>query len=149
MSSKDKPLQRLSKDEYFYEIAKVVASRSTCARRAVGCVLVDVNGYIIGTGYNGVPAGAPHCTDVVCPGVDYGSGDGLDSCYSIHAEQNALAHCADPQRVHTVYLTVSPCMSCMKLLLASSARRIVAGALYNQLAQWFWQEHGREFNLTV
>lgn len=45
------------------EMAEVTAKRATCARRQVGAVIVDSRGYILSTGYNGLPAGFPHCID--------------------------------------------------------------------------------------
>jgi dCMP deaminase len=54
---------RPTKIEYFLAIAKVVATRSTCLRRSVGCVLVDKRGHILSTGYNGVASGQPHCNE--------------------------------------------------------------------------------------
>lgn len=72
-------------DLYFIRIAKEVASRSTCPRAAVGAVIVRDN-KILATGYNGAPAGEPHCTDVGCMVVD-------EHCVrTIHAEENAVIH---------------------------------------------------------
>ena len=56
-------MSRLSNDEYFLEIANTVSQRGTCARRKVGCVLVDSANHIVATGYNGVPSGFIHCLD--------------------------------------------------------------------------------------
>jgi deoxycytidylate deaminase len=58
-------LMRPSKDEYFMEIASVVAKRSTCLRIHVGAVVVK-NGQILSTGYNGAPHGFEHCLDIGC-----------------------------------------------------------------------------------
>lgn len=54
---------RPTKDEYFLQMATLVASRATCFRRAVGCVLVNERGHVLATGYNGVAAGQPHCNE--------------------------------------------------------------------------------------
>jgi dCMP deaminase len=56
---------RLTWDQYFLDIAKVVASRSTCPRASVGAVIVRDN-RIISTGYNGAAAGNLHCTNIGC-----------------------------------------------------------------------------------
>lgn len=56
-------MNRPTKDEYFLKIAADVATRSTCLRRAVGCVLVNERGHILATGYNGVAAGQLHCNE--------------------------------------------------------------------------------------
>jgi dCMP deaminase len=52
---------RPNRDEYFLRMAELVATRSTCLRRNVGCVLVNARGHVLATGYNGVAAGLPHC----------------------------------------------------------------------------------------
>ena len=81
---------RLAVDDYFLKMAELAALRSTCARRQVGCVLVDSNNHVAATGYNGVPKGFVHCLDVPCIGADAQSGTRLDECYAVHAEMNAL-----------------------------------------------------------
>ena len=137
-------MERLSKDEYFSQLALLVARRSTCARRSVGCVLVSHRGHILGTGYNGVPRGHTHCTDVRCPGAALPSGTGLDVCEAIHAEQNALLQCKDVDQIDTAYVTAMPCMTCMKLLLNTSCRRIVYVSDYpHQEAKQLWIKNGR------
>lgn len=129
-------LQRHSWDQFFMNVAKECATMGTCVRRQVGCVLVDERRVIIGTGFNGPPHGFPHCRYVEsarCPGAGAPSGQGLDQCLALHAEQNALAHCSDKQRIHTCYTTVSPCASvCIKELLQTSCRRIVFLEEYSQ-----------------
>jgi dCMP deaminase len=121
---------RPSLEMYFLQIAGVVATRATCARRAVGCVLVDKDRRILSTGYNGVARGMPHCTDKPCPGALLPSGTGLDACEAIHAEINALLQCRDINAVHTAYLTCTPCVSCVKALMASGCQHIVASSAY-------------------
>lgn len=117
-------------DEYFLSIAAKAAERSTCARRAVGCVLVDCYGDVLATGYNGVASGLPHCIDTPCPGAREKSGEGLHLCEAIHAEQNALVQCRSIREIHTVYTTSSPCIHCMRLLLGTSVKRIVFSEEY-------------------
>lgn len=116
---------RISADECFMTIAFTLAMRSTCLRRHVGCVLVDHNNHVLATGYNGVPAGAPHCIDGGCSGIGLPTGDGLDRCESIHAEQNALLQCRDVQNIHTLYTTTFPCMHCFKMIANTGCKRIV------------------------
>lgn len=116
---------RPSLDRYMLNIAKVVATRSTCSRRAVGAVIVDGSNHILATGHNGVPSGVTHCVDVPCKGAEYESGKGLDLCKAQHAEVNAIAHCRDLQSAFTIYLTTSPCMSCAKLIAATHIKRVV------------------------
>lgn len=112
-------------DSYFLSLALLVSSRGTCARRKVGCVLVDERKHIIATGYNGVASGLEHCIDTPCAGASAPSGTGLDLCEAIHAEQNALLQCKDVYSIHTAYCTDSPCISCVKLLMNTSCQRIV------------------------
>jgi dCMP deaminase len=101
----------------------VLARRATCRKLSVGCVLVDTNNKILGTGYNGVPGGMVHCTDQPCAGVH--APKGSDLCEAVHAEQNALLQCSDVTRIYTAYVTHAPCMRCTKLLLNTSCKSIV------------------------
>jgi dCMP deaminase len=137
---------RPTKDQLFSDMARLVATRSTCFRRAVGCVLVNGRGHVLSTGYNGVAAGQPHCSEGsnddgvvgrlvyknLCGGAKAKSGQGLDLCEAIHAEQNALLQCRDVYQIDTVYVTTSPCMTCVKLLLNTSCHRIVYIEEYTQ-----------------
>lgn len=81
--------KRLTWNEYFLQIAEVVAQRATCPRAKCGCVLVDPkSNFILSTGYNGAPPGEPHCIEDGCIMVD-------NHCQrAIHAEINAIAHAA-------------------------------------------------------
>lgn len=74
-------------DEYFLEVARIIATRSTCPRASVGAVIVK-NNRIISTGYNGAPAGDAHCTEIGCLVES-------NHCQrAIHAETNAVAQAA-------------------------------------------------------
>jgi len=139
-------MMRPTRDDVYLEMAELVAKRGTCPRRAVGCVLVDRRGRVLATGYNGVASGRPHCSEgFPCPGAECPSGTSLDKCEAIHAEQNAILLLQDPWSVYTVYLTASPCVSCVKLLLGTSAKRIVCREVYPHAdaIQW-WKRAGRE-----
>ena len=151
-SSKNRP----SLDEYFMSVARVVATRSTCIRRAVGCVLVDGRHHVIATGYNGVPTGWAHCNQYdefhetgyphACPGAFKPSGSSLGECHAIHAEQNALLQCGDVYSINTAYCTTSPCVHCVKLLLNTACRRIVYDDEYTHTdARELWERDGREW----
>lgn len=124
MSTKSVNGIRPTKDANFLEIAKVISKRATCGRRAVGCVITDIDGYILSTGYNGTPKGLPHCSDIGC---NTGSkpGENLDSCMALHAEQNAIARLRSPNEAYTLYCTTEPCISCLKLILATNIKRVV------------------------
>lgn len=116
---------RPTKEETFLKIAQVIAERGTCIRRKVGCVIVNSLGHILSTGYNGVARGLSHCSDSPCAGAGAPSGEKLDLCEAIHAEQNALLQCGDTQAIETCYTTVSPCLHCIKLLMNTSCKQIV------------------------
>lgn len=117
--------KRPDQDAYFLAMAALVSLRATCRRRRVGCVLVDSNRHVLATGYNGVARGRDHCLDHPCAGAGFRPGMGLDQCEAIHAEQNAMLQCQDTQRIETAYITVSPCITCVKLLMNTGCKRIV------------------------
>lgn len=82
---------RISTDEYYLNIAKAVAARSTCLRRQYGAVIVNY-GEIVSTGYNGAIRGGINCCDINdCPRLNepHNSGD-YGTCRGVHAEQNAM-----------------------------------------------------------
>ena len=116
---------RLSVDAYFLGITELVAQRSTCLRRKVGCVLVDSSNHIVATGYNGVPAKFPHCLDEPCEGAFAKSGTDLDKCLAVHAEVNAFLQLRSTDTL-TAYLTVTPCFSCAKMICNSKVEKIIA-----------------------
>jgi dCMP deaminase len=121
-------MARPSWDEYFMELAQVVAKRSTCNRRSVGAVLVR-DKRILTTGYNGSPPGQLHCTDVGCLMLE-------GHCVrAIHAEQNAIIqgalHGID-LREATCYVTSAPCVHCSKMLIAAGIKRIVFLEAYTE-----------------
>ena len=101
---------RVPWDEYFMNIAQVVASRSTCPRKFVGAVIVR-DRTILSTGYNGSIRGMPHCTDV-------GHMMENDHCVAtIHAEANAIIQAAKNGVMidgAMIYVTASPCWNCFK-----------------------------------
>jgi dCMP deaminase len=110
-------------------ITRQVAERSTCNRAKVGAVVVrDKN--ILATGYNGSPAGLPHCLDVGC--LVYRSttpaGEIEENCFrTIHAEINAITQAAKNGaaiRDADVYVTHTPCIHCFKVLINTGIRRI-------------------------
>lgn len=158
-------MSRPSIDEYMMRLAQVAASRATCIRRSVGCVLADAKGRVLSIGYNGVPSGMPHCNEVTssywdssCGGdtlvsvygnscVGHDLPPGQDSCESVHAEQNALLQCRDPREIATAYVTLSPCKPCVKLLMNTGCQRIAF--LEAHMDPWpkeQWLKLGREWS---
>ena len=120
-------MKRASWDAYFLGLAEHVATRTTCIRRRVGCVMVRGK-RVLATGYNGAPSGAPHCTDVGCARSGLPSGERLDLCRAVHAEANALAQAAMhgiSLRGATCYVTIRPCAGCMRLLIQAGVERVV------------------------
>jgi dCMP deaminase len=118
-------------DEYFLTIAAAAATRSNCARRRVGAVLV-AGRHIRSTGYNGPPSGYGHCDEGACPRSDSALPAGGDpdysNCVAIHAEANALLFAAPEQRARaTLYTTQAPCFQCAKLIANSGVAEVVAG----------------------
>lgn len=118
-------LTRITEDESRIAMAQIVAMRSTCRRRRVGCVLYSEQGLVLATGRNGTPRGTPHCIDTPCPGADYPSGQGLEFCDAVHAEINALIQCSNTEHIHTIVCTESPCIFCIRALLNTSCKEIL------------------------
>ena len=126
--------KRPSWDEYFMSIARLVAERSTCLRRHVGAVLVR-DRHILATGYNGPPAGLPHCDETGCIREKLGvpSGERHELCRGIHAEQNAIIQSANYGtgiRGATIYATLHPCSVCAKMIINAGIVRVVTDDSY-------------------
>lgn len=99
-------MERISKNEYYLEIAKTVSLRSTCLKRQYGCVIVN-NDEIIATGYNGSPRGEQNCCDKgYCKRLNEPNNSGkYDECFSVHAEQNAMLSASRKEMIGaTMYL---------------------------------------------
>jgi dCMP deaminase len=120
------PTARASWDEYFMNLARVVASRATCDRKRVGAVLVR-DRTVLSTGYNGSLRGLPHCDEV---------GHLMENGHcvaTVHAEANAIVQAArNGVRIDgaTIYTTASPCWPCFKLIANAGCVRIVFGEFY-------------------
>jgi dCMP deaminase len=115
-------------DEYFMEITRVVARRSTCLRRQVGAIIVK-DRRILCTGYNGAPAGLKHCSEVGCLRTELHipSGERHELCRGLHAEQNAIIQAA----LHgisigggTFYVTNQPCVQCAKMICNADIKNV-------------------------
>jgi dCMP deaminase len=141
-------------DNYFMQIATVVATRSTCSRRQVGALLVQ-NKRILSTGYNGAPSGLSHCLEVGClrEKLQVPSGERHELCRGLHAEQNAIIQAA----VHGVaikdavlYCTHYPCSLCAKMLVNAGVRNLVLATNYpDDLAKELFAEAGIEVRFIV
>jgi dCMP deaminase len=129
-------MQRPDKDSYFFNIAEVVASRSTCLRRQYGAVIVK-DGVIVSTGYNGSPRNADNCCDVgTCWRAAHNipHGERYEMCQAVHAEENAIMNASPVDRVgSTLYLVglengkrieAKPCAHCAKVIRNAQIRRV-------------------------
>lgn len=123
-------MTRPTVDRYFTDMARLVSTRGTCARRQVGCVLVNVHRHVLSTGYNGPPSGHKHCVDEPCLGMGLAPGTGLELCEAVHAEANALLQCRDVREITAAYVTHSPCVHCTKLLMNTGCQDIIFSTKY-------------------
>jgi len=113
-------------DTYFMTIAQAVSARSTCNRAYVGTVLVREK-RILTTGFNGSPAGLPHCDE-----EDHLMVEG-HCVRTIHAEANAIIQAAlhgISTKDATCYVTHFPCLNCAKMLINAGISRIVYASAY-------------------
>lgn len=142
---------RIMPEQYYMNIAAVVAMRSTCLRRRVGAVIV-VDNHIVSTGYNGAASGITHCTENGCMRERLGipSGTDLMNCQAVHAEANAIIQCA----VHGVsprggilYCTHAPCMMCAKMIINAKISRVVFDQDYPNMQETIalFRQAGVEF----
>jgi len=117
---------RVSWKDYFMNIAREVATRSTCDRKHVGAVVVR-DKTILSTGYNGSIKGLPHCDDVGCEMVD-------GHCVrTTHAEANAIVQAAKNGiqiNQSEIYVTASPCYDCFKLIANAGIKIIYYDEFY-------------------
>ncbi len=144
-------------DEYFMAIAKLVSTRSTCSSRPVGCVVARDHRILV-SGYNGPPSGHPHCSergdgrDIFCLRRSEGASDAQkhDVCPSIHAEDNALRlarHLGLDLGGSIVYLTLAPCIRCIRLLREAGIRGVFFELRYRSIDQErdaAWEREARE-----
>jgi dCMP deaminase len=119
-------------DEYFMNIAKVVASRSNCIKRKVAAIIVK-DRRVVSTGYNGTPRGARNCNEGGCARCNsmVPSGTALDECVCCHGEENAITQAAyhgTSLKGSTLYTTFAPCLLCTKMIINSGIMEVV----YNQ-----------------
>ena len=131
--------KRPSWDNYFIKIAKLTSERSNCIKRKVGSIIVK-NNRILSLGYNGTPSGIKNCYDGGCKRCfeqfnskkEY-KGKDLDLCLCLHAEENAMLFISQND-LHdsTIYVTLFPCVSCVKKILQCKIKRICFIENYNK-----------------
>lgn len=122
-------------DKHFLHIANTIATASHCKRKKVGAVLVNKEKRIIGTGYNGSPAG----TDNTC---ECENGNTKDTV--IHAELNCILNSTTNDLAgSTLYITLSPCLKCAALLVQKKISRVVYDEEYrDKTGITYLQKHG-------
>ena len=128
-------------DNYFMDIAQVVAARANCSRRQVAAVIVK-DRRVISTGYNGTPRGIKNCFEGGCPrcNSDTPSGHDLTTCVCSHAEENSIVQAAYhgiSVKDATLYTTFSPCLLCSKMIINSGIKEVVYHQEYTIASQAF------------
>ena len=123
MKKRGSALSRISFEDLFVETTKLVAKRSSCVKAQQAALLIKDN-RIISFGYNGPPAGTLNCLED--GGEDVCGKDSNGSCFlGVHAEQNAIGYAAR-NGIDTegciIYCTMSPCISCAKLVVAAGIK---------------------------
>jgi dCMP deaminase len=112
------PLKQLRYDKAYLRMAKTWSELSHCERKQVGAIIVK-DGMIISDGFNGTPSGFDNCCE---------SDEGDTLWYVLHAEANAILKVAKSthnSQGATLYLTLSPCKECSKLVVQSGIKRVV------------------------
>lgn len=133
-------MNRVSKENYYLDIARTVAERSTCLRRMFGAIIVK-DDVIISTGYNGAPRGRQNCSDIgecMRDKLKIPRGERHELCRSVHAEANAIiAASRDAMLGSTLYMVcVSPkdgslfagtnsCMMCKRMIINAGISTVV------------------------
>ena len=116
--------------------SELASTRSTCLRRSVGAVIVKDN-RIVSTGYNGVPAGLPHCDTLggcIREKMNIASGERHELSRGLHAEQNAIVSAARfgiSLEGAELYCSTRPCVICTKMIIASGIKKVYYYEDYN------------------
>ena len=119
-----------TKDAFYISLATTYASRSKCVSLKVGCCLVKGD-TVLGLGVNGTPKGMPNCCDVYDKGKDDTHHE-WSLRHEIHAELNAIIASKCDLNGSTAFITHSPCMNCLKHLIACGIERIVYKERYSK-----------------
>lgn len=133
-------MDRISKANYYLDIAQTVLERATCLRRVYGAIIVK-NDEIISTGYNGAPRGRQNCVDLgrcTREELQVPSGQRYELCRSVHAEANAIISAARSDALgSTLYLSgrdaktgqllgeTTSCSMCRRLIINAGIERVV------------------------
>lgn len=133
-------INRISKINYYLDIAETVASRSTCLRKKYGA-LIFKNDVIISTGYCGSPRGRENCCDrgsCIREEMNIPRGERYELCRSVHAEANAIIAASREQMLDAVMyeVCISPstgeiiapidsCQMCKKLIINAGIKQVI------------------------
>lgn len=133
-------MERISKENYYLDIAETVLERATCLRRIYGAIIVK-NDEIISTGYNGAPRGRANCVDMgYCSreAMNVPRGERYELCRSVHAEANAIISAARSDTLGaTLYLSgrdaktgqllgdTTSCSMCRRLIINAGIDRVI------------------------
>ena len=152
--SENTPYIRPSWDEYFMKIVDMVGTRGSCDRGRIGCVITK-DRRIITTGYVGSPVGLPHCDEIGHEMHTVTNEDGSQSRHCIrttHAEQNAICQAArfgTSLDGGTLYLRMTPCYTCAKMIMNAGIKRVVCAQDYHagERSKKAFEEGGVEYVL--
>ena len=133
-------MTRVSKENYYLDIAQTVATRSTCLRKSFGAIIVK-NDVIVSTGYNGAPRGRKNCSDLcgcVRDELKIPRGERYELCRSVHSEANAIIAASREQMLgSTLYMAcldsktgelvpdTNSCAMCKKMIINSGIDKVV------------------------
>ena len=133
-------MSRVSKHNYYLDIAGTVAERCTCMRKKFGAIIVK-DDVIVSTGYNGAPRGRKNCSDLNCcmrDKLNIPRGERYELCRSVHAEANAIIAASRERMLGaTLYRTcidsktgelvagTNSCMMCKRLIINAGISQIV------------------------
>ncbi|MBE6996014.1 MAG: cytidine deaminase [Ruminococcaceae bacterium] len=153
-------MNRISKENYYLDIAETVLERATCLRRVYGAIIVK-NDEIISTGYNGAPRGRANCTDLgYCTreAMRVPRGERYELCRSVHAEANAIISASRRDMVGgTIYLVgrdaqtgellkdATSCSMCRRLVINSGLEQVVIRRTETEfdivnVRDWVWED---------
>ena len=133
-------MNRISKENYYLDIAQTVASRSTCLRKKYGAIIVK-NDEIVATGYCGAPRGRKNCCDMgycLRQKMNIPRGERYEMCRSVHAEANAMLaaprelmldatmyqSCVDPATGQVIG-NIDSCQMCKKLIINAGIKQVI------------------------
>ena len=133
-------MTRVSKENYYLDIAQTVATRSTCLRKSYGAIIVK-NDVIVSTGYHGAPRGRKNCSDLgscIRDELNIPRGERYELCRSVHSEANAIISASREQMLGaTLYMAcldsktgelvpgTNSCAMCKRLIINAGISRVV------------------------